>query len=73
MAKEEGVAVEVIAAGLGRYANDSASRAAKFCVVILRRDLGLADRVQRGVDDDDAQHRVTVIDSIEDETLFTIV
>ena len=61
----EHAAVELLRARLGLHGDDAGGRLAELGVVVLRGDLGLADRLEGGIDDDDAEDRVAVLGAVE--------
>ena len=61
----EGAAVHGVGARLGLHRHDAGRRLAELGVVVLRRDLRFADRLQGRVDDDDAEDRIAVLGAVE--------
>ena len=61
----EHAAEQRVSAGLRLHGHDTGRRLAKLRVVVLRGDLRLTNRLERGVDDDDAQDRIAVLRAIE--------
>ena len=61
----EGAAVELVRSGTGQDRDHPRDRLPELGVVVLGGDLGLADRLQRGVDHDDAEDRVAVVGAVE--------
>ena len=55
----------LVRARLGLHGDDARGGLAELGVVVLRGDLGLADRLQRRVDDDDAQDGVAVLGAVQ--------
>src|SRR5262249_28168911 len=65
LAEEKGRAVQIVRARSGRDRNDTGDGLAELSVIILRSDLGLADRLEVRIDDDDAQNRIAVLGSVQ--------
>ena len=61
----EDAAVKRVAARLGLHRHHAGGRLAELGVVVLRGDLRLADRLERRVDDDDAEDRIAVLGAVE--------
>ena len=57
--------MELVRARLGLHGDDTRRRLPELGVVVLRGDLRLADRLEVGVDDDDAEDRVAVLGAVE--------
>ena len=57
--------VKFIRPGLGLNRHDGRNRLAKRSVKILRRDLRFRERVEVRIDDDDAQHGIFVIRTVQ--------
>ena len=57
--------MEVVRARLGLHRDDAGRRLPELRIVVLRRDLRFADRLEVRVDDDDPENRVAVLRAIE--------
>ncbi len=57
--------MEDVGAGLGLHRHDARRGLAELGIVVLRRDFRLADRLERRVDDDDAENRIAVLGAVE--------
>ncbi len=57
-----------IAPGLGRHDHQAGRGAAELGIVVLAAQAGFRDRIERRVDDYDAQDRVLVVGSVQLET-----
>ena len=63
--EEEPGTVNFVRSGLGLHLDYARRRLAGFCVVILKRNLGFANRIQVRVHDDDTQDGILVIRAIK--------
>ena len=61
----EGAAAQRVGTRPRLHRDDAGDGQAELRVVVLRGDLRLADRLQRRVDDDDAEDRIAVVGAIE--------
>ena len=57
--------MELVRSGTGLDRDDTRDRLPELGVVVLGGDLGLADRLERGVDHDDAEDGVAVLGPVE--------
>ena len=57
-------ATEIVGARLGLRADD-AGRCTELRVVVGRRDLGLGQRLEGGIDDDESEQRVVIVRAVE--------
>ncbi len=65
LVEDEPAAAHLVPSGLGLHRDHAGRRLAELGVVVLRCDFRLGDRLERRVDDDDAEDRVAVLGAVE--------